>query len=53
MFDIGNKNGQKYSMYDIKVLITFDNEQKKVKKKFFHIHTRKTKVANPPGTLTR
>ena len=35
MFDIGNKNGQKYSMYDIKVLITFDNEQKKVKKSFF------------------
>ena len=29
VFDIGNKNGQKYSMYDIKVLITFDNEQKK------------------------
>ena len=27
-------------MYDIKVLITFDNEQKKSEKKFFHIHTK-------------
>ena len=39
---IENKNGQKYSIYDIKVLITFDNEQKKSEKKFFHTQTRKT-----------
>ena len=41
---IGNKNGQKYSMYDIKVLITFDNEQKKVKKSFFIYILEKLKL---------
>ena len=44
MFDIGNKNGQKYSMYDIKVLITFDNEQKKWKKSFFIYILEKLKL---------
>ena len=41
---IENKNGQKYSMYDIKVLITFDNEQKKWKKSFFIYILEKLKL---------